>query len=135
MKQAQELINQSVQQFQEFTKNPEKAFRDFQNAQQAFLKEVQLVAQAAPAKTQEYFKKQQEEIIELQKSLGDSLKQTPADWQNIGKIWFDFQTKQFNSYLEEVKEQNEVFQKLVAHFAKEIPSETVEKTETKRKTK
>ena len=121
----QEYIKKNVEQLQDISKNPQKFFTDIQEKNVAFAQEVKTLLEHAPQETSAYIQEQQQKLQEFNSELISLFSKQPVDWQAIGTSWFNYQTEQFNSYLEKTREQNEKFQHLVSQYAQDTPIEHV----------
>lgn len=114
----EKIVQNNLEQLQKIMINPQEAIKAFQDNNKALVDNLQKVASEIPVKTQSYIAKQQAEVNSLNEELSKAFTKSPVNWENVGKIWFDYQTNQVTSYLNEVKKQNDEFQKIVSDLNK-----------------
>ena len=127
-KQLKENIMNSNDYKEQLIDEPKKAVEDWQESNQSFLNECQKITANIPHKAQSIIQKQQELMRNTQEQLLEASRETPPNINKMASIWLDFQNKQFSSYLDILKEQQQNSQKLWQSFQTHHIEEPIKRT-------
>lgn len=112
----QAYLEKNIEQLNQLSAEPQKIFRQLQEAHQQFLTNLTNVFGELPTASQNYFVEQQEKTRKLQEKINDTIKKNPNDWAQVGNILLNHQSEQFSEHLKQLKENTTKFQKLFAPY-------------------
>lgn len=112
----QAYLEKNIEQLNQLSAEPQKIFRQLQEAHQQFLTNLTNAFGELPNASQNYFLQQQEKAKKLHEKISDTVKNNPNDWSQVGNILLNYQSEQFSENLKQLKENTTKFQKLFAPY-------------------